>query len=122
MEQENNKKGSANKNKRVWILLGVLIAVIVAAIVYGVVVVEQENNVRLNAVEQQNSQLQANQNQLQQENNQLQANQLQQECTASCVSHSSLFSVTTWKYCSNTLGCRTFPTQQACISSCITNP
>ncbi len=136
MEQENNKKGSADKNRRTWILLGVLIAVIVTAIVYGAVVIEQQNNTRLNAVEQQNSQLQANQNQLQQENSQLQtnqgqlqqendqlqANQLQQECNASCVSHSSLFSTTTWEYCSNTLGCRTFPTQQACVNSCVTNP
>jgi len=129
MEKETKNEGGSNRNRRAWILLGILIVMIVTGVVYGVIAIEQQNNVKLNAVEQENNQLQANQNQLEQQNNQLQTNQsqlqqnqLQQECEAACVSQSHLFSTTTWEYCSNTLGCRTFPTQQECINSCTTNP
>ena len=129
MEKENKNEGGPIRNRRMWILLSVLIVIIVGMIAYGAIIAQQENNANVNALEQQNNQLQANQNELQQQNsqlqtnqNQLQQNQLQQQCEAVCVSQSHLFSTTTWEYCSNTLGCRTFPTQQACVNSCTTNP
>ncbi len=133
MEKDTESEGRSHKNfwrgksnRWLWVILIIIvgIAIVVAVVRYNMSVATQ-----LQQTEQENSQLQTSQNQLQQQNNQLQANQnqlhlnqLQQQCEASCVSHSSLFSTTTWEYCSNTLGCRTFPAQQTCINSCMTNP
>src|SRR5271170_6956077 len=112
MEKDTEIGGRSHKNfwrgkPNTWLWI-ILIIVVGTAIAFAVVrynmsvatqlqQTEQENNARVNAVEQQNNQLQANQNQLQQENNQLQMNQLRQQCETGCTSHTPLFSQNYWE-------------------------
>ena len=115
--RKNVQRGKPNK----W-LWAILIIVVGIAIAFAVIRYNMSVATRLQQTEQENSQLQANQNQLQQENNQLYMNQLRQHCDGGCMSHTPLFSQSYWEYCSQTLGCRNFPTQQECVNSCVANP
>jgi type II secretory pathway pseudopilin PulG len=113
-------------NKWLWVILIVVLAV---AFAFAIVRYNMSVATQLQQTERENSQLRASQNQMQQENNQLQINQNQlqanqqfQQCETACTGHTPLFSQNYWEYCSQTLGCRRFSTQQDCINSCVKNP